>query len=182
MPLWGSRMLLYVFLSSSDLGYANHIQRKLPWASTLEVSLTLALVNPALWYLVDRSKSGFLLSSAVGATGTALLLASNPDMMPSPASATSSRLVNSTIKHHPLVNDSNTLGYYWGLGLVSRESIEGGIWILSVLFCSCVCFGNIGRRLSLSGMGRKKTPASMGHGNDKGKSIGGHGNGHTGRR
>ena len=33
---------------------------------------------------------------------------------------------------------------------VSRESIEGGIWILSVLFCSCVCFGNVGRRLALS--------------------------------
>ena len=38
-----------------------------------------------------------------------------------------------------------------GLGnYVSRESIEGGIWILSVLFCSCVCFGNVGRRLALS--------------------------------
>jgi hypothetical protein len=43
------------------------------------------------------------------------------------------------------MDDMGGLGTY-----VSRESIEGGIWILSVLFCSCVCFGNVGRRLALS--------------------------------
>lgn len=43
-------------------------------------------------------------------------------------------------------DDMGGLGSY-----VSRESLEGGIWILSVLFCSCVCFGNVGRRLALSG-------------------------------
>jgi hypothetical protein len=43
------------------------------------------------------------------------------------------------------MDDMGGLGQY-----VSRESIEGGIWILSVLFCSCVCFGNVGRRLALS--------------------------------
>jgi hypothetical protein len=26
--------------------------------------------------------------------------------------------------------------------------VESGVWMLSVLFCSCVCFGNIGRRLA----------------------------------
>lgn len=115
------------------------MQRKLPWTSTLQASLTLALVNPVLWYIIDRSKPGFILSSAVGATGTALLLVSNPDMMPSPASSNK----NSTIQHNPIHDDL--------AGYVSRESIEGGIWILSVLFCSCVCFGNVGRRLALSG-------------------------------
>jgi len=118
--------------------------RRLPWTSTLQASLTLALVNPVLWYIIDRSKPGFILSASVGATGTALLLASNPDMMPSPASTSK----NSTITHHPLIDG---FGDY-----VSRESVEGGIWILSVLFCSCVCFGNIGRRLALSSGGRER--------------------------
>ena len=116
------------------------MQRKLPWTSTLQASLTLALVNPVLWYLIDRSKPGFILSTAVGATGTALLLVSNPDMMPSPASA-----FNSTSKY-PFPGKANWAGDWAG-----RESIEGAVWILSVLFCSCVCFGNIGRRLALSG-------------------------------
>ncbi|POS87357.1 hypothetical protein EPUL_000836, partial [Erysiphe pulchra] len=48
--------------------------RKLPWSSTFQASLALSLVNPVLWYLIDRSKSGFLLSSAIGTSGTALLL------------------------------------------------------------------------------------------------------------
>ncbi|ETS76152.1 hypothetical protein PFICI_11539 [Pestalotiopsis fici W106-1] len=47
--------------------------RKTQWASTLQVSLSLALVNPFLWYLIDRSKPGFLLSSTVGLVGSAIL-------------------------------------------------------------------------------------------------------------
>ncbi len=144
-------MQLYVLLPSLSIFLANLTQRKLPWASTMQASLTLALVNPFLWYLIDRSKPGFILSTAVGATGTALLLASNPDMMPSPATSTSGR--NSTVQHTRLSNGG--LG-----GYISRESIEGGIWILSVLFCSCVCFGNIGRRLALSGAGSRKFVAA----------------------
>ncbi len=50
-------------------------QRKLPWQSTLQVSLTLALANPVLWYLIDRSKPGFLLSAVVGLTGWAIAMA-----------------------------------------------------------------------------------------------------------
>ncbi|KAK0115736.1 hypothetical protein ONS95_000007 [Cadophora gregata] len=124
--------------------------RKLPWASTLQASLTLALVNPVLWYLIDRSKPGFLLSAFVGATGTALLLASNPDMMPSPAFASMPKSSKNSTSSKYL----SSLGGELGLGGIRRETIEGGIWILSVLFCSCVCFGNIGRRLALSGRGR----------------------------
>jgi len=114
--------------------------RKLPWTSPLQASLTLALVNPALWYIIDRSKPGFIFSTFVGFTGSTVLLLSNPDMLPSPASQSPSK--NSTQQDN-LVQ---------GLGfVVSRETIEGAIWVLSVLFCSCVCFGNIGRRLALSG-------------------------------
>lgn len=35
-------------------------------------------------------------------------------------------------------------------GLAKQETVETGMWMLSVLFCSCVCFGNIGRRLTWS--------------------------------
>jgi hypothetical protein len=113
----------------------------------MQASLTLALVNPVLWYIIDRSKPGFILSTAVGATGTALLLVSNnPDMMPSPASSTTNK--NSTFKYTQLFG-----GDFAGGDFVNRETVEGGIWILSVLFCSCVCFGNIGRRLALNGKG-----------------------------
>lgn len=127
------------------------MQRKLPWTSSLQASLTLFLVNPVLWYLIDRSKPGFILSSAVGATGTALLLASNPDMLPSPTSF--GHKANESMQNTEIFGDLDLMG----IGeYVSRESIEGGIWILSVLFCSCVCFGNIGRRLALSSSGPAK--------------------------
>ncbi|KAJ3500192.1 hypothetical protein NM208_g17204 [Fusarium decemcellulare] len=115
--------------------------RKVAWASTLQVSLTLALVNPLLWWLIDRSKPGLFLSTAVGFTGSALLLGVNPDMMPAPA-------------HAPFGNISASMGSddeplpIFG-GLARQETLETGVWMLSVLFCSCVCFGNIGRRLAL---------------------------------
>ncbi|EFQ33310.1 insulin-induced protein [Colletotrichum graminicola] len=113
--------------------------RKLPWASTMQVSLTLALVNPFLWYLIDRSKPGFLLSAAVGLAGSAMLMGINPDIMPTPSSLTYRN------ESERAYSDPITLG-----GLASQETIETGIWMLSVLFCSCVCFGNIGRRLALN--------------------------------
>lgn len=113
--------------------------RKLPWQSTLQVSLTLALVNPVLWYLIDRSKPGFLLSMLVGIAGTAIAFGVNPEIVPSPAAPS------------PRVGMHN-VSYDTGLGgaLISNESIGVGTWIASVLFCSSVCFGNIGRRLALN--------------------------------
>jgi amino acid permease len=142
----GLLLLLYVHLmSSTNMMIANHEnQRKLPWTSTLQVSLTLALVNPVLWYIIDRSRAGFVFSATVGALGTSLLSLSNPALFPSPASASK----NSTFSHQEIYREP-------GGGYVKRESIEGAIWILSVLFCSCVCFGNIGRRLALSGRKNK---------------------------
>ncbi|KAM0341134.1 hypothetical protein ACHAPU_010149 [Fusarium lateritium] len=115
--------------------------RKVAWASTLQVSLTLALVNPLLWWLIDRSKPGFLLSAAVGLTGSILLLGVNSDMMPSPAHAPFRHLVNATMASE---GEMPILG-----GLARQDTLETGMWMLSVLFCSCVCFGNIGRRLTL---------------------------------
>ncbi|KAK1832358.1 putative insig domain-protein [Podospora conica] len=102
--------------------------RRLPWTSTMQASLTLALANPVLWYLIDRSKPGFLLSAAVGVAGAAGVVG----------------------------------GRGWGNGTAvveemgaegAGEVVETGIWVVSVLFCSCVCFGNIGRRLALGGEG-----------------------------
>jgi hypothetical protein len=107
----------------------------------MQVSLSLALVNPFLWYLIDRSKPGFLLSAAVGITGSAVIMGLNPDMMPAPARlATATQLHNSTWTHSP---GSSPV-------LTSQDTIEMAIWMMSVLFCSCVCFGNIGRRLVLN--------------------------------
>ncbi|KAI9742667.1 MAG: hypothetical protein M1818_003808 [Claussenomyces sp. TS43310] len=105
------------------------------------VSLTLALVNPVLWYLIDRSKPGFLLSAAVGIVGTTVLLSLSPEMMPSPAAAPS---ISVPVTNASVANGAELYG-----GLVSQDTIECGTWIISVLFCSCVCFGNIGRRLAL---------------------------------
>ena len=124
------------------------MQRKLPWQSTLQVSLTLALVNPVLWYLIDRSKPGFILSAIVGITGTAVLLGVNPDMVPPPATP-SLIAIAPNISYESVISDR----------MISNESIGVWTWIASVLFCSCVCFGNIGRRLALSKLGRRKSIA-----------------------
>lgn len=123
--------------------------RKLPWQSTLQVSLTLALVNPVLWYLIDRSKPGFFLSTLVGLTGTALLFNINPDILPSPATvsppASSTPILTTTSSSlWSSLGNSSSIG-----GFLCAETIGVGTWIASVLFCSCVCFGNIGRRLAL---------------------------------
>ncbi|KAK3692143.1 insulin-induced protein [Podospora appendiculata] len=124
--------------------------RRLPWTSTMQISLTLALANPFLWYLIDRSKPGFLLSAAVGVVGSITIMGVG---MPASAglmslSAGGASLVNNrtgagTIQHPGSASSSKG-------GFTSQENIETGIWMLSVLFCSCVCFGNIGRRLALN--------------------------------
>ncbi|KAA8575771.1 hypothetical protein EYC84_004871 [Monilinia fructicola] len=117
-----------------------------PWASDMQASLTLALVNPVLWYLIDRSRAGLAFSATVGVTGSALLLASNSDLMPSPAAS----IINNTVSHQ-----SVDYSEHESENLVARGSLETGIWISSVLFCSCVCFGNIGRRLALNSHTRR---------------------------
>ncbi|KAI5804382.1 INSIG domain-containing protein [Geopyxis carbonaria] len=103
--------------------------RRLPWQSTLQVSLALALVNPFLWFIVDRTRSGFWASTVVGLAGTAALLQVAPQMIQTPAHP-----------HRP--------GQMVG-GVASVEAVAVGTWIASVLFCSCVCFGNVGRKLAI---------------------------------
>jgi hypothetical protein len=51
----------------------------------LQVALTLALANPVLWYLIDRSLPGFAFSAVVSVAGTLALLLVDPDFVPVPA-------------------------------------------------------------------------------------------------
>ncbi|KAL9062993.1 MAG: hypothetical protein Q9157_008494 [Trypethelium eluteriae] len=136
--------------------------RKTPWQSTLQLSLTLALVNPVLWYILDRSKPGFVISAIVGLTGTAVLLAVNPDVVPSPAPHSRHPSFSSALSHAlnrtktapangPIANGSALRPDGVFAGLTSAESVGVATWIASVLFCSSICFGNIGRKLALKG-------------------------------
>lgn len=131
-----------MLLSTLPVTWLTNAQRRLPWQSTLQVSLTLALVNPVLWYIIDRSKPGFILSTIVGLAGTAVLLGVNPNMVPS----------SSVPSHHLNVSYDESISEK----LVTNESIGVGTFVASVLFCSCVCFGNIGRRLALGKLGGRE--------------------------
>ncbi|KAF7717348.1 Uncharacterized protein PECH_006713 [Penicillium ucsense] len=112
--------------------------RRLPWESTTQASLTLAMANPVLWYLIDRTTTGFLLSTTVGLAGMSLVLGMKPELIPASTGPTfGTALLNGT-------RLENSLG-----GEISQESIAVRTWIASVLFCACVCFGNIGRQLAI---------------------------------
>ncbi|KAK4186641.1 insulin-induced protein-domain-containing protein [Podospora australis] len=130
--------------------------RKLPWTSTMQVSLTLALANPFLWYLIDRSKPGFLLSAAVGLTGSAVLVGLNhSDLMPAPVVVRMNGIGRGSWAEGS-GNTTGATGQIYGDGDHGADEtmmMVNVVWMLSVLFCSCVCFGNIGRRLALSGEG-----------------------------
>ncbi|KAI0911581.1 hypothetical protein F4823DRAFT_297517 [Ustulina deusta] len=134
--------------------------RKLPWDSTLQLSLCLALVNPALWFLIDGSMPGFIVSSAVGLTGSTLLTGLHPDMVPVPA-------VLSSSSHEGLYSagaiHSNSSTHYGGAepmllgGFASQQTFAMGIWTLNVLFCCCVVFGNVGRWLAINKYGSSQS-------------------------
>jgi hypothetical protein len=97
------------------------MQRRLPWQSTLQVALTLALADPVLWYLIDRSLPGFAFSAAVASIGSVILLVVDPNFVPLPAI------------HQQAVSEK--FGVY--------------TWLASILFCTSLCFGAIGRRFRL---------------------------------
>ncbi|KAK3048113.1 hypothetical protein LTR09_010452 [Extremus antarcticus] len=106
--------------------------RKLPWQSSLQLSLTLALANPALWYLIDRSPPGFILSSFFALVGTAVLLGINPALVPEPSPAqVLRRLVarNGGGNGTAMVREEDLM-----LGVFSPESVGVATWIASVLF------------------------------------------------
>ncbi|KAK6343991.1 hypothetical protein TWF696_007642 [Orbilia brochopaga] len=109
--------------------------RKLPWQSTLQASLTLAFVNPVLWYLLDRTRTGFWLSSFVAIFGSMFLIGINPDFVAIP-SDDGVGLV-----------DKLRMAAASGDGL-QMQVVGATTWIASVLYVSCLCFGNLGRRLS----------------------------------
>lgn len=94
-----------------------------------------------------------------------------PDMVPSPSGAI----------HHPSSSTAiNNGAYGWEYGVntstssdsvhqqaqvftlfggsvtVAQDTVATAIWMMSVLFCCCVCFGNIGRWLALSRSGVTK--------------------------
>lgn len=122
--------------------------RKLPWQSTLQVSVTLSLVNPALWYILDRSRPGLALSTLVSITCTSILLLAKPDVVPSPAAHTNATGLPSVNPGSNGLNGDTRVPELFA-GVVSYESLGVATWIASVLFCSCICFGNIGRRLAV---------------------------------
>ncbi|KAL3492677.1 insulin-induced protein-domain-containing protein [Aspergillus germanicus] len=110
--------------------------RRTPWESTTQASLTLALVNPVLWYLIDRTKTGFILSTTLGVGGMGLLLSLKPDLIPSTEAAA------------PTIPSQNGTGAESAaVAGITQESIAVRTWVASVLFCAIVCFGNIGRQL-----------------------------------
>ena len=137
-----SAVLLVSSIFHSSLTILN--QRRLPWQSTLQVSLTLALVNPFMWYLLDRTKVGFCFASALGITGALTLLGINPEWIPPPAIQPKSAAWSMLKQASPLHGTSQESDMM--RVLPSHESIGVATWISSVLFCSCVFFGNLGRR------------------------------------
>ncbi|KAF1815669.1 hypothetical protein P152DRAFT_471077 [Eremomyces bilateralis CBS 781.70] len=125
--------------------------RKLPWTSTTQASVTLSLANPVLWYLLDRTSAGLALSSVVGLAGTVVLLLTNAQLVPGPTSSFSqfgNSSATSAIVGGGLIRGNGTLEW---ASWKDRELIGVATWFSSVLFCSCVCFGNVGR------LGRKWT-------------------------
>lgn len=103
--------------------------RRLPWQSTLQLSLTLALSNPAIWYLLDRTPPGFILSTTVAISGTALCLILSPDLIPPPSSPSSIKAGSSFASNITGASPTHA-------GLISNESIGVATWIASVLFIS----------------------------------------------
>jgi hypothetical protein len=109
----------------------------------MQVSVAVGLASFVLWWLIDRSISALILSAGVGLAGSILVWGVNPDMIPAPAAQNiSSNSIPPVASHTDLATALNSIA--------SQETIEASIWIVSVLFCTCLCFGNIGRRLAKS--------------------------------
>jgi hypothetical protein len=131
--------------------HANILQRRLPWQSTLQLTLTLALVNPALWYILDRSKPGLSCSLIVTSVLTSFIFLSNPDVLPSPSlpSTTNATQLPASSSSLPSKLAPAVMKDELFAGVVSYDNLAVVTWVGSVLFCSCVCFGSIGRRLAV---------------------------------
>jgi len=115
--------------------------------------MSLALVNPALWYIIDRSMSGFVVSSAVGLAGSAVLTSIQPAMVPVPAMLSSSS--NGGFYGTDAIHPNSSVRYPDAQpmllgGFASPQTLATGIWRLNVLFCCCVVLGNVGRWLAMN--------------------------------
>ncbi|KAF3940205.1 hypothetical protein ABW19_dt0204737 [Dactylella cylindrospora] len=114
--------------------------RKLPWQSTSQASLTLAFVNPVLWYLLDRTRTGFWLSTFVAIFGSMFLIGFNPDFLPIPSGDGIGMVDRLKLAVGSTGNDDHLQ--------MQMQVIGATTWIASVLYVSSLCFGNIGRKLS----------------------------------
>ncbi|OZJ04614.1 hypothetical protein BZG36_02034 [Bifiguratus adelaidae] len=94
---------------------------KLPSTTPTQLSLILALIAVAFWFLMDRTLGGFLLGIGVAAVGTLIVW-----------------LYNVGSDYGELMFSSGDL-----YGIQS--------WIPPILFSSSMCFGTIGRFAELSG-------------------------------
>ncbi|KAL5121858.1 hypothetical protein ACEQ8H_000073 [Pleosporales sp. CAS-2024a] len=121
--------------------------RRLPWQSTLQLTLTLALVNPALWYILDRSKPGLSCSLIVTSVLTSFIFLSNPGVLPSPSLPATTNATQVPTSNRGIAGTSASADRF--AGVVSYDNLAVVTWVGSVLFCSCVCFGSIGRRLAV---------------------------------
>ncbi|KAF2280944.1 uncharacterized protein EI97DRAFT_429036 [Westerdykella ornata] len=120
--------------------------RRLPWESTLQLIITLALVNPALWYILDRTRNGVLFSLTSTSLITSFIFLANPDILPSPEPLVA---VNATQLASAVTGRSDPKQRF--AGVISYDNVATATWVGSVIFCSCICFGGIGRRLAVFG-------------------------------
>ncbi|KAK9240411.1 insulin-induced protein-domain-containing protein [Lipomyces kononenkoae] len=56
--------------------------RRLPWTSTLQGAVVLAFLNPILWFALDTSANGFILSSLTAILGTGVFAWAYPSHFP----------------------------------------------------------------------------------------------------
>ncbi|KAF1358178.1 hypothetical protein EJ07DRAFT_167152 [Lizonia empirigonia] len=126
--------------------------RRLPWQSTLQLSLTLSLVNPALWYLLDRSAPGLTASLLVTSLLTSVVYfaagAGGLGWLGTGGFGTGG--LGRFEAEAGLRGSGEGMGAWVG----EWEGVAGVVWVGSVLFCSCVCFGSVGRRLAVLEGGR----------------------------
>lgn len=59
--------------------------RKLPWESSMQAAALWGLVNPFLWYILDGTRNGFILSSITAIAGTSVFAILFPSHLPDPA-------------------------------------------------------------------------------------------------
>ncbi|KAF2624374.1 hypothetical protein BU25DRAFT_160450 [Macroventuria anomochaeta] len=95
-----------------------------------------------------RHKPGLSFSLIVTSIFTSLMFLSNPTALLSPSAPPDA---NAT--HAPSIPNHRPDLF---AGIISYDNLAVVTWVGSVLFCSCVCFGNIGRRLALLEGGWKR--------------------------